>query len=71
MTKVVEREIYCTVCGAVKDIPQCCGREMELDGSILFCSSCGREIKVPQHCGKVMTGRNKVIDLKEEIFGKL
>lgn len=71
MAKVVERELYCTICGAVKAIPLCCGKEMERDGSILFCSNCGREIKVPRHCGKEMEIRNKVVDLKEEIFGKL
>lgn len=71
MAKVVEQELYCTVCGATKDIPLCCGKEMELDGIILFCSTCGREIKVPRHCGKEMLIRNKVIDLKKEIFGTL
>ena len=71
MTRVVEEELYCTVCGATKDIPLCCGKEMERDGSILFCSSCCREIKVPRHCGKEMIIRNKVIDLKKEIFGKM
>ena len=71
MTKVVEQELYCSLCGKTREIPQCCGKEMEYVDGLLFCSSCGREMRIPKCCNREMQVRNKVIDLKKEIFGKI
>ncbi len=71
MEKVIEQELYCSVCGNTKPIPYCCGKEMDFVDGVFFCSSCGRETKVPKCCGKEMIIRNKVINLKKEIFGRI
>ncbi len=71
MDKVIEQELYCSLCGNTKPVPYCCGKAMEYVDGVLFCSSCGRETKIPKCCGKEMRMRNKVINFKEEIFGKL
>jgi hypothetical protein len=68
-----EQELFCEKCGKVKNLPQCCGKVMEMDNSgTFFCTSCGRDLaRSPKCCNEVMKIRLTVRNIKKEIFGKL
>ena len=68
MPRLSEQELNCPICGKTKQIPFCCGRNMEKDEVLFFCPICDREISTPRCCDKDMEVRTKVLDIKKEIF---
>ncbi|MBN2532595.1 MAG: hypothetical protein JXB88_06865 [Spirochaetales bacterium] len=71
MPRVSEKELVCVLCRKSKKFPVCCGKKMEKDDFVFFCPTCGREIQTPVCCGKEMEVKNKVLDIKKEIFKNL
>lgn len=70
MACVREQELYCNKCGNIKEFPFCCGKTMEYDNLIFFCNICDREKQNDYKCCKQqMIVRNKIINIKKEIFG--
>jgi len=70
MARVREQKLVCSVCAKEGDLPECCGKTMEDDGEFFFCANCNREIKTPVCCRHPMQIRNRLRDIKKEIFGK-
>ena len=70
MARLVDQELYCRVCGKTRDKPDCCGTAMDHDNGVFFCSVCPREVKTPICCKQRMEIRNRVRDIKGEIFGR-
>jgi hypothetical protein len=70
MVRLREQELFCSECGKVKRLPQCCGKPMEADtNGTFFCASCSREIPhAPLCCNQVMKLRFRVRNIKKEIF---
>lgn len=69
MARVLVKELFCTKCGKTKDIPMCCGTVTEYDRGVFFCTICPRELKALKCCLTEMVFRNRVRDIKKELFG--
>jgi len=68
MARVSEQELICNVCNHTREIPVCCGKEMEYDKVVFFCDICNREIKPLKCCNKEMVIHTKIRDLRKELF---
>lgn len=71
MARLSEQELICELCSNTKEIPVCCGREMEYDNVVFFCEICNKEIKPFKCCNREMVIHTKILDLKKELFKKL
>ncbi|MBN1525049.1 MAG: hypothetical protein JW904_11230 [Spirochaetales bacterium] len=64
-----EQVLFCEHCKREENLPVCCGKEMEFDGTSFFCDICGREIKkIPQCCSATMQVRSSLRNIKQDIF---
>ena len=71
MALLQEQVLVCPVCRQTKNVPICCGREMEYDSHVFFCTFCNKELKPSSCCNHEMTLNTISRDIRKELFGAI